>query len=147
MKAMKRTRTRIGKPARRNLPIEGPFAGDILTRARQIAEGYHILLEPDGRRAFRGAVLEIPTVFAHGRSPDQCVAATREVAAVAIATMLEAGVEPPHAGAGPQRTEQMNVRLDPLEKIVLRQAAERGGYRSISDYVRAVALRDARKTG
>ena len=43
-----------------------------------------------------------------------------------------------------ERSEQMNIRLFAEEKALLEAAARKLGYRSISDYVRVIVLKDAR---
>ena len=59
----------------------------------------------------------------------------------AMATMLERGEKPPIAiNTANNRTEQINLRLTSAEKLRLEDSAQRGGFRGVSDYVRAVAL-------
>jgi uncharacterized protein (DUF1778 family) len=55
--------------------------------------------------------------------------------------MLERGQAPP-AAAG-RRTEQVNIRLTPEEKLTLEEESERKGFRGLSDFVRAAALASA----
>jgi len=100
---------------------------------------YRIILEPDEKLGYVGSAIEMPTVFANGGTPDACVKAVREALAVAVATMLELGKRPP-VGRG-QRTQQVNVRLSPDEKLALEAAAAQMGFKGLSDYVRAAALR------
>ena len=59
---------------------------------------------------------------------------------------IASSVAPPKAASSGNRMEQMNIRLDAEEKLLLQEAASQRGFRSISDYVRAVALGDARKS-
>lgn len=124
-------------------PIEGPFDPKLLARAKDLAGEYHIMLESRERAGFLGTALEMPTVFAKGATADACVNATRQALGIAIASMLEAGAQPPQPYAERRRAEQMNIRLDAREKMLLKQAATRHGFRSASDYVRVVALKDA----
>ena len=119
--------------------IDRPFDAALFSRARSIVADYRIILEPDEKLGYVGSAIEMPTVFANGGTPDACVKAVREALAVAVATMLELGKRPP-VGRG-QRTQQVNVRLSPDEKLALEAAAAQMGFKGLSDYVRAAALR------
>ena len=66
--------------------------------------------------------------------------ATREALAVAVATLLEAGDVPPPPASEGKRTEQVNVRLTPEEKLLLEEAARSRGFRGLGDFVRSSAL-------
>lgn len=112
-----------------------------------MAGRYRVILRQDEKGGYLGTSLEIPTVFATRKSAGECVDAAYQALAVAVATMLEAGVTPPEPFVERKRTEQMNVRLDAEEKLRIREAAARSGYRSASDYVRAVALKEACGSG
>lgn len=125
-------------------PKSGPFDPAIRARAEEIALQYHIMLEPHERQGWMGTAVEIPTVFSSGKTPDRCVEATQKALTVAVATMMEAGIEPPEPLSTDKREEQLNIRLQPREKLILQQSAVRQGFRSVSEYVRVVALRDAR---
>ncbi|HEX4125730.1 MAG TPA: type II toxin-antitoxin system HicB family antitoxin [Tepidisphaeraceae bacterium] len=119
--------------------IDRPFPPAILERARRIAADYQIILQTeDGEYYGRG--LELPFVMSDGKTPDECVRATREALAVAIATALEAGKSPPSPASRRQRTEQINIRVSPEEKLLLEEAARSSGFRGISDYVRTASL-------
>ena len=96
------------------------------------------MLEPDEELGYIGSSIELPTVFADARTPDACVKATREAMTVAVATLLELGRRPPSGRH--QRTQQVNIRLTPDERLALAEAASRLGYKGISEYVRAAAL-------
>lgn len=118
--------------------IDRPFDAAVLSRARSVVADYRIILEPDETLGYLGSAIEMPMVFADGRTPDQCVKAVREALSVAVATMLEMGKRPPVARG--QRTQQVNVRLSPDEKLALEEAASQMGFKGLSDYVRAAAL-------
>lgn len=144
--------TAASPPARNNVrkngtgkhkPIEGPFEPKLLAQAKELAGSYHVVLESRGGSGLVGTSLEMPTVFAKGATADACVIATRQALTIAIASMLEAGAQPPRPYVEQRRAEQMNIRLDAREKMLLKQAAARHGFRSASDYVRVVALKDA----
>jgi len=100
--------------------------------------GYRLLLERDARLGFVGSSIEIPTVFADGKTPDACVSALREALTVAAATMLEHGIRPPMGRS--KRTLQVNVRLAPDEKLAIEEAATRMGFKGISEFLRAAAM-------
>jgi len=139
------TKRKVATRKRERLPITGAFDRRLLANARAVANRYRIMLNPNEKLGFVGSAIELPTVFSSGSTPDQCVQATREALVVAVASLLEAGVRPPAPLGEHKRQEQMNIRLDAEEKFLLREAAVRSGFRSASDYVRAIALRDARR--
>ncbi len=112
----------------------------MLRRAQRIAKQYRLILEPDDEVGFVGQALELPNVFADGGTANECVRATREALTAAVATMLEVGQRPPAPSAEGKRLMQVNVRLTAYEKQILEEMARQGGYRSVSDFVRAAAL-------
>src|SRR3954453_22605702 len=119
--------------------IDRPFDPAILKRACAIVEGYQIILHhEDGLYYGRG--LELPTAMNHGKTPDACVRATREILTTAVAYMIESGQTPPAPASENKRTEQINVRLTPEEKLTLEEAARSKGFRGISDFVRSASL-------
>ena len=123
--------------------IDRPFDPAILRRAREIAGSYQIILHfEDGLYFGRG--LELPTAMNHGKTPDECVRATREILTTAVAYMLESGQTPPSPASENKRTEQINVRLTPEEKLFLEEAARTKGFRGISDFVRSASLANAK---
>ena len=82
------------KPSKKKPAIDRPFDAQVLERARKIAAGYQIILQfEDGEYFGRG--LELPYAMSDGKTPDQCVANTRDAFVAVVATMLEAGVAPP----------------------------------------------------
>src|SRR5690349_2459476 len=102
--------------------IDRPFARDILDRARKIAATYQILIKfEDGEYYGRG--LEMPFVMNDGKTADDCVRATREALTTAVATLLESGEVPPSPASEHKRTEQINIRVTPEEKLLLEEAA------------------------
>jgi hypothetical protein len=80
-----------------------------------------------------------------GKTPDECVAATRDILTTAVAYMLETGETPPPPASDRKRTEQVNVRLTAEERMLLEEAASSKGFRGISDFVRAASLVQAKK--
>ncbi|HEX4054308.1 MAG TPA: hypothetical protein VHX86_08585 [Tepidisphaeraceae bacterium] len=132
------------KSAKSSKAINRPFDPDILRRARKIAESYQIILHyEDGEYYGRG--LELTTAMNDGKTPDECVAATRDILTTAVAYMLENGETPPAPASEQQRTEQINVRLTAQEKLVLEEAAHNKGFRGVSDFVRTAGLVQAKK--
>ena len=123
--------------------IDRPFDKTILRRARSIADRYQIIIQfEDGLYYGRG--LELPTAMNHGRTPDECVKATRDILTTAVAYLLESGQTPPAPASENKRSEQINVRLTPEERLLLEEAARSKGYRGISDFVRSASLANAK---
>jgi predicted RNase H-like HicB family nuclease len=123
--------------------IDRPFEPAILRRAKKIADAYHIILHfEDGEYYGRG--LEMPNVMNDGKTPDECVRNTREMLRTAIAFMLEEGQTPPPPASEGNRSEQINIRITAEERLFLEEAARSRGFRGISDFVRSIALSNAR---
>ena len=120
--------------------LDAPFDAALLKRAAGIARRYRLVLEPDETLGYVGCAVELPTVFADGKSPDECVRATYHALTVAVAVMLEEGKTPPVAAAEGRRDVQVNVRLTPQEKLLLQDVAKRMGFKGLADFVRMVAL-------
>ena len=119
--------------------IDRPFDPTVSKRAREIADRYQVVVRyEDGEYYGRG--LELPGAMDDGKTPDECVTNTREAMVAVVAYMLEEGQTPPLPASEGARTEQVNVRLTSEEKLAMEQAAQRQGYRGLSDYVRAAAL-------
>jgi predicted RNase H-like HicB family nuclease len=123
--------------------IDRPFAAGVLRKARAIAESYQIVLhQEDGE--YYGRSVELPNVMNDGKTPDECVEATRDILTTAIAYMLECGQVPPPASTEQKRTEQINVRVTSEEKLILEEAARSKGFRGLSDFLRSVSLQSLR---
>jgi predicted RNase H-like HicB family nuclease len=132
-----------GKSKSSSKAIDCPFAAEILAQAGKIAEQYQVILAAeDGEWYGRG--LELPQVFADGKTPAQCVANTREAMTTAVATLLERGDKPPAPARSNQRTTQVNVRLTAEEKVLLEATAQRKGFNGLSEFIRAVAMESTR---
>jgi hypothetical protein len=130
----------ITAKSRKNAPaIDRPFTPEVLARARHCADQYSVILwREEGR--YLGSSVELPQCLGIGRTPDLCLRETRDVMVSAIATDLERGIEPPAPAAAHRRSEQVNIRLSPVERHRLEIAASAGGYHGISDYIRDSVL-------
>ena len=127
------------KSAKSSKAVRRPFDPEILRRAGKIAQEYQIIIHfEDGEYYGRG--LELPSVMNNGKTPDECVSATRDALTTAVAFMLESGEVPPPPASDNKRTEQVNVRLTAEEKLMLEEAARNRGFRGVSDYVRTASL-------
>ena len=105
---------------------------------------YQVLVSfEDGEYYGRG--LELPGVMADGKTPAACYAATREAMQFTVATMLEDGRTPPPPASEGQRTEQVNIRLTPEEKLEIEKAAQQRGFRGLADFLRASAITMSRQ--
>ena len=133
-----RTSKRSNGSSAKRKSVECPFDPKVLSQARSIVGDYRLVLEPDEELGLIGSAIELPTVFADAKTPDACVKATREALTVAVATLLELGKRPPSGRH--QRTQQVNIRLTPDERLVLEEEASRLGFKGVSDFVRAAAL-------
>lgn len=103
--------------------IDHPFDAVILRKARHIADSYQIILHfEEGEYYGRG--LEMPHVMNDGKTPDECVANTREILTTAVAYLLETGEVPPSPASENKRTEQVNIRVTSEEKLLLEEAAQ-----------------------
>lgn len=130
--------------SRTKLPPDRPFASALLREARELALQYRLILESNEELGFMGTSIEMPLVFGDGKTPDACVRETREALISAIATMLENGETPPAPSSDELRTEQVNIRLTPREKLLLEEAARSKGFRGVSDFVRTTTLTNVR---
>jgi predicted RNase H-like HicB family nuclease len=129
---------------KRGKAIDQPFDPAILEQARAIVAQYRIILEPSDDPKYVGHTLELPGAIDGGDTPDQAVANVRQAATTLVAYLLEEGRMPPLPASEAKRSEQVNVRLTPEEKLLLEDNAQREGFRGISDYVRATTLAKAR---
>ncbi len=103
----------------------------------EIADQYRVVLTPDEELGWVGCSVELPNVHGDGETPDKCVDETREALRAAVATMLEAGQEPPAPAEQQKRTVQVNLRLTPDERLAFEESARQLGFANLSDYLRA----------
>lgn len=126
--------------SKKNSPaIDRPFDPAVLKKARAAAERYSVILWQE-EAEYCGSAVELPHCMGIGKTPDECIRETRELMVSALACDIERGIEPPPQASANRRTEQINIRLSPLERKRLEIAAEAGGYRGVSDYVRDTVL-------
>lgn len=126
-------------PASKEPAIDRPFAPGVLAEARRIAEQYQVVVHfTEGE--WYGHGLELPMSMDDGTTVEECVSKTREAMVATVASLLEDGRKPPAPAAAAERTEQINIRLTLDEKRLIEDQASKGGYRGLSDYVRAKAV-------
>jgi len=116
----------------------------ILRKARKIVAGYTISINPEEQSGFVGSAYEFPTASGRGKTREECLKATQEVLAVAVATMLHVGGTPPEP-ASQKRTVQVNVRFTQREKVILSKVAASSGFTGLSQFIRTSALNNALK--
>lgn len=113
-----------------------------MRRARTIADRYKIVMWfEDGDYYGRG--VELPNAMNDGKTAAECLENVRAILATTVATMLEDGEMPPPPASDGVRSEQVNVRLTPEERLAMETAAQRGGFRGISDFLRAAGVAKA----
>ena len=125
--------------SKKSTKLNKAFDKKHLIAARKIVSKYEIILtEADGE--FYGRGLEIPTVFGDGSSPDDCMKNTKDALVATVAHLLERGGTVPAPASEGKRTEQVNIRLTPVEKTILGASARSQGFRGLADFIRAKAL-------
>ena len=126
--------------------LEKAFDETVLANAKEIIDGYHIILEKNDKMGYIASSVELPTVFADGKKEIECFRAIREALTGAVATMITCGRKPPQSMSANKRTEQINIRLTAYEKILLTNKAVNLGFKGISDLVRNVVIKKLLKT-
>jgi hypothetical protein len=82
----------------------------------------------------------IPTLYTLCPTVGQCIAEAKAPAITGVATKLESGKRAPLPTRSQPRNVQINIRLSPDEKRAIEDAASKGGFRGISDYLRIRGL-------
>ena len=119
--------------------VDRSFERQILAQARKLAKQYQIVLKiEDGE--WYGHGLELPGARGDGKTAAAAVTNTREVLVTMLAYMLEEGMAIPVPASEGQRSEQINIRLTPVEKSILESRSRAKGFRGVADYLRAAAL-------
>jgi predicted RNase H-like HicB family nuclease len=111
-----------------------------LARAREGVIAYRYIIERTGPKRFVGMTVELPGAIATGKTPEECYARTVRSQEMLAAHMLEEGVPLPAPSAEAKREAQINIRVTEFEKLQLESAAQRQGFRSVSDFLRAAGL-------
>jgi len=137
---MSRNSKNSSKSGAKSKKLEKPFKESVLRKAKKIVADYRIMLERNEKLGFIGSAVELPTVFADAKSPEDCYKATEKALMVAVATMIECGQRPPQPASARLRTEQVNVRLTAEEKLLFANAAMNLGFKGVSDFIRNSAL-------
>jgi predicted RNase H-like HicB family nuclease len=73
--------------------LNKPFDEDVLASATERAKNYVIVVEPNDELGFVGHGMKFPTVFADGKTEEECRNSVREAIVASIATMIEMGQE------------------------------------------------------
>ena len=119
--------------------IDRPFRKGIVEEARRIAGRYKIILEDEDGHWY-GHGLELSGANGDGKTVQAAVKDTREAMVGIVAYMLEEGQRPPAPAREGVRSVQVNIRLTPEEKAALESQSRAGGFRGLSDFIRAAAL-------
>jgi predicted RNase H-like HicB family nuclease len=116
-----------------------PFDPSVLAEAERIVAEYEITLwREDGW--WYGHGVEFPTAYGDGATVEECMASTREGLVAGVAYLLENGQRPPRPARLGERSEQVNIRVTAEERAILDNRSRAGGFRGLSDFVRAAAL-------
>ncbi len=131
------------KRAVKKLDPARPFDPAILAKAKELAGSYSIVIRPEPELGYFANWVEFPYVMADGPTVAKCAEQAKEALVASLATMLENDDSIPAPARDEKRSEQVNIRLTGFEKLRLESLANQAGFRSISDYIRAAALKSA----
>jgi len=112
-----------------------------LKKAALEVERYKLTIERTEEGEWLGSSVEIPTVFARAQTVEECLRETRSALTIAIAVLIDQGRPVPAPSSEAKRDQQVNVRLTAEEKLRLEAASRNCGFRSVSDFIRAVVLK------
>src|SRR3954469_21271790 len=141
---MRRKSTQSATSSRANR-LDRPFEPKVWQQAHRLASRYALILEPEPDVGYVGSAVELPNVFADGRTAEACVRETINALTGVVARMLETGKTPPTPTAdAEQRDVQLNIRVSAREKMLIEKNAKAKGFRGISDYLRTVAVGESR---
>jgi predicted RNase H-like HicB family nuclease len=129
------------KPSNKSDPRR-PFDPAVLDRAGELAAQYKLVMWFEAGEWY-GRGLEVPDAMNDGKTPEECVRNVRDILTTHVAAMIERGETPPVPSTEQIRSEQVNIRLTPEEKLAMETAAQRQGFRGLSDYVRAAGVAKA----
>lgn len=139
----KATSRKRGRTPKSEAP-DRPFDPAILRQAREIAASYRLTFESEPDVGFVGSSVEMPGVFADGKTIESCARETLEALATTVATMLEMDERVPAPASESKREQQVHIRLTADERLRIEESARQAGFRSVSDYMRYTALRGSR---
>ena len=115
-----------------------PFAAADLKKARQAVEEYRFAFwREEGR--FVAQCVELDTMGV-GATADAAVVEARRLAITSAAFLVETGKRLPLPASSQERSVQVNIRLSPAEKRAIEDAAQAGGFRGVSDFLRIRGL-------
>lgn len=121
------------------------FGESVLIEARRFSDRYRVIIEKNDGLGFIGSSVELPTVFADGKTQEECFKAIEQALAGAVATMIIDGRKPPQPSTAKKRSEQINIRLTSYEKLLLTNKAADLGFKGISDLIRTTIIRNLLK--
>lgn len=117
------------------------FGESVLIEARRFSDAYRVIIEKNDDLGFIGSSVELPTVFADGKTQEECLKAIEQALTGAVATMIVGGRKPPQPSTAKKRSEQINIRLTSYEKLLLTNKAADLGFKGISDLIRTTIIR------
>jgi predicted RNase H-like HicB family nuclease len=120
--------------------LKRPFPQGIEDEATDLVKQYQYRTWQDDEGHWWAEALEYPNAMGDGKTPDSAIKMARKSALLSVATLMEAGEMPPRPMGDAKRTEQINVRVTPLEKELLRTKARQLGFTGLGDLLRAKAI-------
>lgn len=143
-KKIKGGRKKVGVIGPKTRTLEKTFDQITSARAREIAEQYRVVLEPN-EDSWLGWSLEMPGVLAEGETKEKCLSEIYKALTFTLSVLLREGETPPTPlKERERRSIQVNVRLSPGEKLILEQAARRQGFKGLADFLRFAGLQEGR---
>lgn len=122
-----------------DLPAGIAPSAEAVRQAEQLVGGYAILIERHEDGLFYGRGIEYPYLLGHGKSPASAHKMASDGLVAAVAADIALGNAPPLPFSD-KRTQQINVRVSPMEKLRIEEVARRKGFRGIGDFLRSAAL-------
>ena len=111
-----------------------------LARVGEVVGAYRYVIERAADGHYSGRTVELPGAIATGATPEECYARTVRSQEMLAAHMLEQGLPLPAPSVEARREAQINIRVTEFEKMQMEAAAQRQGFRSVSDFLRAAGL-------
>lgn len=142
-KPSKTSKRAPAKAKRTSTGLDRPFDQAVLARAAELARSYTVRFAPCPEGGVEGSCVELPYAAGQGDTIQSCYHELFEIMVTTLAVMIEEGQSVPSPLSVQRRDAQVNLRLSQDEKLRLEETATREGYRSVSDFIRAAALRAA----